>query len=70
MAALVAFLAFSFAGTVPINIQVIDWDVENAPAMWKSVVKRCKLLGVLRSAGATVAFALFLIAAARKVTGS
>jgi len=32
MAALVAFLLFSFLGTVPINIRVNDWDPENPTA--------------------------------------
>ena len=70
MAAMIAFLVVSFAGTVPINIHVIDWDADNPPADWKAVIKRWELIDVYRSTAAILAFALFLIAAARQLTSS
>ena len=68
MAALVAFLLFSFLGTVPINIRVNDtWDVENPPKDWKQLVKRWEFIDTFRSSAALLAFALFLVAAALEV---
>lgn len=65
MAALVAFLLFSFLGTVPINIGVNDWNVDAPPDDWKAVVKRWQLIDVYRSSAAIVAFAFFLVAVAQ-----
>jgi len=62
LAVLVAFLLFSFLGTVPINIRVNDWDVENPPADWKRLVARWEVIDVFRSSAAIVAFGLFLAA--------
>jgi hypothetical protein len=62
VATLVAFLLFSFLGTVPINIKVNDWDVENPPTDWKALVARWELIDVFRSAAAILAF-VFLLAA-------
>ena len=70
LAALIAFLAIAFAGTVPINIQVIEWDADNPPADWATVIRRWELIDVYRSSAAILAFALFLSAAARQLTGS
>jgi uncharacterized membrane protein len=65
MAALVAFLLFSFLGTVPINIKVNDtWDVDNPPADWKRLAKRWEFIDTFRSTAAVLAFAFFLLATA------
>jgi uncharacterized membrane protein len=69
LAALIAFLVIAFAGTVPINIKVIDWDADNPPADWKAVIRRWELIDIYRSTAAILAFALFLSAAARQLTG-
>jgi uncharacterized membrane protein len=63
MAALIGFLLFSFLGTVPINMKVNDWDAENPPADWRSVVRRWESIDTFRSAAAILAFALFAVAA-------
>ncbi len=63
VAALVAFLLFSFLGTVPINIKVNDWDAEAPPADWKAVVHRWEVIDVFRSSAAIIAFVCFVIAA-------
>jgi hypothetical protein len=62
MAALVAFLLFSFLGTVPINNKVIDWQPDNPPADWLSTVLRWQRIDVARSTAAIVAFICFVIA--------
>ncbi len=59
--ALVAFVLFSFLGTVPINIQVNDWQVDAPPSDWKEVVRRWQFIDVFRSTAALVAFALFVV---------
>ena len=61
LAALVAFVLFSFLGTVPINIAVNDWDAEHPPADWKRVVARWQLIDVFRSSAALLGFALLLV---------
>ncbi len=66
--AIVAFLLFSFAGTVPLNIRVNDWDVDNPPADWKDVVRRWQLIDVYRSSAALLAFIFYLIAVALELT--
>jgi len=63
VAALVAFLLFSFLGTVPINIRVNDWDARNPPADWKAVVHRWEVIDVFRSSAAMLAFVFLLVAA-------
>jgi hypothetical protein len=70
LAALVAFLAIAFAGTVPINVRVIEWDAGNRPADWATVIRRWELIDVYCSCAAILAFAFFLSAAARQLTGS
>jgi uncharacterized membrane protein len=62
--ALVAFVLFSFLGTVPINIKVNDWNVDEPPADWKSLVRRWEQIDVFRSSAAILAFAFFLTAIA------
>ena len=62
LVALVAFLGFSFLGTVPINIRVNDWTPDAPPADWKDVVRRWERIDVFRSSAAVLAFALALVA--------
>lgn len=61
---LAAFLLTAFFGTVPINIQVNDWDPERPPADWQAVVARWERLDVLRSTAAIAAFVCFVVAVA------
>lgn len=70
VALLVAFLLFSFLGTVPINIRVNDWDVDAPPADWKRVVHRWETIDIFRSSAAILAFALLLVAAALSTNSS
>lgn len=65
--ALVAFVLFSFLGTVPINIKVIDWDADNPPDDWKAVIGRWEVIDVFRSSAAVVAFICFVVALAVQV---
>lgn len=65
--ALVAFVLFSFLGTVPINIKVIDWDADNPPDDWTAVIKRWEAIDVFRSSAAVIAFACFVVALAVQV---
>ena len=62
--ALVGFLIASFAGTVPINIKVNDWDPAAPPADWRTVITRWKRIDVIRSSFALLAFACFVVAVA------
>ncbi len=63
VAALVAFLLFSFLGTVPLNIKVNDtWNADAPPADWKAVVARWVLIDTFRSSAALLAFALLAVA--------
>ncbi|WP_223694798.1 DUF1772 domain-containing protein [Leifsonia poae] len=64
MAALVAFVLFSFLGTVPINMKVNDWDADAPPADWKAVVRRWQTIDVFRSSAAIVTFVCFTVALA------
>ncbi|OXM63358.1 anthrone oxygenase family protein [Amycolatopsis vastitatis] len=67
MAALVAFLLFSFLGTVPINMRVIDWQPDDPPPDWRATVLRWQRIDVARSTAAIAAFACFIIAFAVQV---
>jgi hypothetical protein len=67
--AMVLFLLLSFLGTVPINIKVIDWQVDAPPSDWKAVVRRWARIDVFRSAAATAAFLFAMLAVAQRATG-
>ncbi|CAN5147234.1 DUF1772 domain-containing protein [soil metagenome] len=62
-AAVVAYLLFSFLGTVPINIAVNDWVLDDLPADWHAVIQRWEVIDVFRSSAAIVGFGLLLLAA-------
>jgi hypothetical protein len=61
LAALVAFVLFSFLGTVPINIRVNEWDAAHPPADWKQTIARWQLIDVFRSSAALLGFVLLLV---------
>lgn len=63
MIALAGFLAFSFLGTVPLNIKVNDWDPQEPPADWRRVAHRWERIDTFRSAAAILSFVFFTIAA-------
>ena len=59
---LVVFVATSAVGTVPLNIQVNDWDPDAPPPDWRAVVARWEAIDVLRSSTAIVAFVVLVLA--------
>ena len=59
---LLAFLLFSFLGTVPNNITVNDWDPAAPPADWRRVAQRWETSDTFRSSAAILAFVLFAVA--------
>lgn len=62
MVAVVAFLVFTFGGTVPINQRIADWRLDALPGDWQVVVRRWERIDVFRSSAAVLAFAFFLTA--------
>jgi hypothetical protein len=64
VAALAAFLGFSFLGTVPINMRVATWSADAPPADWRATVIRWQRIDVWRSSAAIAAFACFAAALA------
>ena len=67
MAALLVFVLFSFLGTVPINMKVVDWQPDQLPPDWRAVVHRWQRLDTLRSTAAILAFVCFVIALAARI---
>lgn len=63
VAVLAVFVAASAFGTVPLNMQVIDWDPDAPPATWRAVVARWEAIDVLRSTAAILTFVLLALAA-------
>jgi hypothetical protein len=68
IAALTAFLLFSFLGTVPINMRVITWQSSDPPPDWHATVTRWERIDVFRSASAIIAFACFAVAMTTQIT--
>ena len=62
--ALIAFILLSFLGTVPINIQVNDWSVDEPPANWRRTIRRWEQIDLFRSSAAIAAFICFTAAVA------
>ena len=62
-AALLAFLLFSFLGTVPINMKVADWQPDSPPPDWRATVRRWERIDVFRSTAAVLAFICLAAAA-------
>ncbi|MCD2191775.1 DUF1772 domain-containing protein [Actinomycetospora endophytica] len=58
---LAVFVASSALGTVPINMQVIEWDPDQPPPDWPTVIARWETIDVLRSSTAVASFALLTI---------
>jgi uncharacterized membrane protein len=61
--ALVAFIAVTLTGTVPINEAALTWDPAAPPQNWQVQVHRWERLDTARTWAALMAFALFLTAA-------
>ena len=57
--ALLAFIALTLAGTVPINQAVLAWDPEHPPEGWQKKIARWETLDNWRTILAVLAFALF-----------
>jgi hypothetical protein len=68
--ALTAFLLVSFLGTVPINIQVNDWQADAPPADWKATVRRWEQIDVLRSSAALLAFVFAVTSVALQLSAA
>lgn len=66
--ALLVFLAVTLFGTVPINASALEWDPNNPPEAWRSLVTRWERLNNLRCLLAVLSFALFLVAEALPLT--
>lgn len=62
--ALLVWTLTTFAGTVPINVALLDWQPTAPPADWRERIHRWELLDTVRTYAAVAAFALFLTAAA------
>jgi hypothetical protein len=62
LATVLVFVAISAFGTVPINMQVADWDPDDPPSSWRATVARWETLDVLRSSTAVAGFVLLAIA--------
>jgi uncharacterized membrane protein len=62
MVALLVWLLTTLAGTVPINQAALAWDPAAPPPEWRTLVRRWERLDTVRTAAATAAFALFLLA--------
>ncbi len=61
--ALVAFIAITLAGTVPINKAALGWNPAAPPADWRAAIARWERLDTARTWAALAAFGLFLAAA-------
>ena len=64
LAALLAFIAVTLIGTVPINKATLTWEPNAPPRNWKARVSRWERLDTLRTWAALAAFGLFLAATA------
>jgi hypothetical protein len=56
IAALVAWMAATLGGTVPINEAVLEWSAGAPPAAWRTQVDRWEHLNTLRTWAAVIAF--------------
>jgi hypothetical protein len=64
IAAIAAWAAATFLGTVPINSAVLAWQPGAPPEHWRTLLKRWERLDTLRTWAAAIAFASFLAAMA------
>ncbi|MEY9943099.1 anthrone oxygenase family protein [Kitasatospora sp. GAS1066B] len=60
MAALLGWTVVTFAGTVPINIGILDWQLDTPPADAPAIIRHWERLDTARTCAASAAFALFL----------
>jgi uncharacterized membrane protein len=68
--ALLAWIAITLGGTVPINEAAFDWDPDAPPPGWRAQVDRWERLNSVRAWLAVGAFALMLAAMALHATGA
>jgi uncharacterized membrane protein len=68
--ALLAWIAVTLGGTVPINSAVLDWDPGAPPRDWRAQVDRWERLNSVRAWLAVGAFALLLAATALHATAA
>jgi uncharacterized membrane protein len=66
--ALLAWAGITFAGTVPINKGVLEWQAERLPPDWKSTIVQWERLDMLRCWAAVISFACLLIAVALRTS--
>lgn len=67
---LLAWIAVTLGGTVPINAAALDWDPDAPPRNWRAQVDRWERLNSVRVWLAIGAFALMLAATALHATGA
>jgi len=68
--ALLAWIAITLGGTVPINAAALDWDPSAPPGDWQAQVDRWERLNSVRAWLAVAAFALMLAGTALHATGA
>ena len=66
--ALLAFIAITLGGTVPINRAILTWDVGAPPKDWQTLVRRWERLDTARTWAAISAFCLFLAAVVAQIS--
>jgi uncharacterized membrane protein len=58
---LVAWIAVTLGGTVPINAAALEWSAAAPPASWRTQIDRWERLDTVRTWAAVAAFALFIV---------
>ncbi|HVP61327.1 MAG TPA: DUF1772 domain-containing protein [Myxococcaceae bacterium] len=64
VACLIAFLAITLGGTVPIDQATLTWDPAAPPRDWRQLVRRWERLDTARTWAALAAFLCFLLSLA------
>ena len=57
---LVAFIAITLGGTVPINQAALTWVAEAPPQAWRAIISKWERLDTMRTWAAIAAFCFFL----------
>jgi uncharacterized membrane protein len=68
--ALVAWIAVTIGGTVPINAAAMEWEPSAPPGDWRARIDQWERLNSIRAWLAVAAFALLLVATAVHAAGS
>ena len=68
--ALLAWIAVTMGGTVPINAAAMEWEPSAPPGDWRARIDQWERLNSVRAWLAVAAFALLLVAAALQARGS